>query len=71
MYPTLKAGYSNDDQTQIFRPVYLLEFQDGVQAKPVNQDGMGFYTTKRPHTALDNRSPDDAFLDIDRTQMAA
>ena len=39
--------------------VYLLELQDGFQAKRVIDNWIGFYNAERPHTALDNRTPDD------------
>ena len=43
--------------------VFLYELQDGFQAKRVIKDWISFYNTERPHTALDERSPDDAFFD--------
>ena len=51
--------------------VYLHELQDGFQAKRVIKDWIRFYNSERPHTALDKRSPDDAFFDLERTQKAA
>ena len=51
--------------------VYLHELQDGFQAKRVIKDWIGFYNSERPHTALDKRSPNDAFFDLQRTQKAA
>jgi hypothetical protein len=39
--------------------------QDGFQAKRVIKDWIGFYNSERPHTALDKRSPDDAFFDLE------
>ena len=51
--------------------VYLHELQDGFQAKRVIKDWIEFYNSERPHTALDKRSPDDAFFDLQRTQKAA
>lgn len=48
--------------------VYLHESQDGFQAKRVIKYGIGFYNSERPHTALDKRSPDDAFFDTEWTQ---
>jgi len=51
--------------------VYLHELQDGFQAKRVIKEWITFYNTERPHTALDKRSPDDAFFDTERTQKAA
>jgi putative transposase len=51
--------------------VYLHELQDGFQANRVIKDWIGFYNSERPHTALDKRSPDDAFFDIQQTHKAA
>jgi putative transposase len=51
--------------------VYLHELQDGFQAKRVIKDWISFYNSERPHTALDKRSPDDAFFTTERTQKAA
>ena len=51
--------------------VYLHELQDGFQAKRVIKDWIRFYNSERPHTALDKRSPDDAFFDLEGTQRAA
>ena len=51
--------------------VYLHELQDGFQAKRVINDWIGLYNSERPHTALDKRSPDDAFFDLEQTQKAA
>lgn len=50
---------------------YLHELQNGFQAKRVIKDWIGFYTSERPHTALDKRTPDNAFVDTERTQKAA
>lgn len=51
--------------------VYLHELQDGFQAKRVIKEWISFYNIKRPHTALDKRSPDDAFFTTEQTQKAA
>ena len=51
--------------------VYLHELQDRFQAKRVIKDWISFYNIERPHTALDKRSPDDAFFTTERTQKAA
>jgi putative transposase len=51
--------------------VYLHELQDGFQAKRVIKDWIRFYNTERPHTALDKRTPEDAFFDTEGTQKAA
>lgn len=51
--------------------VYLHELPEGFQAKRVIKEWIGYRNTKRPHTALDKRTPDDAFFDTERTQKAA
>ena len=51
--------------------VYLHELQDGFQAKRVIKDWISFYSSERPHTAQDQRTPDNAFFDIERSQKAA
>jgi putative transposase len=51
--------------------VYLHKLQDGFQANRVIKDWIGFYNSERPHTALDKRSPNDAFFDIQQTHKAA
>ena len=61
---------------RLWRPLkqevaYLHELQDGFQAKRAIKDWIGFYNSERLHTALDKRSPDDAFFDLERTQKAA
>lgn len=51
--------------------VHLHELQDGFQAESVIKDWISFYNTERPHTALDKRSPNDAFFQTERSQKAA
>ena len=51
--------------------VYLHELQDRFQAKHVIKDWTRFYNSERPHTALDKRSPDAAFFNLERSQKAA
>jgi putative transposase len=41
--------------------IYLEEITDGFQARRVVKDWMAFYNTKRPHSGLDRRTPDDAY----------
>ena len=41
--------------------IYLEEISDGFQARRVVRDWMTFYKTKRPHSALDRQTPDDAY----------
>ena len=50
---------------------YLHELQGGFQVKRVIKYGIGFHNSERPHTALDKRSPDDAFFDTEWTQKTA
>lgn len=40
--------------------IYLEEISDGFQARRVVKDWMVFYNVKRPHSALDRRTPNDA-----------
>ena len=40
---------------------YLEEITDGFHARRVVKDRIGFYNTKRPHSALDRLTPDDAY----------
>ena len=42
--------------------VYLHEITDGFQAKQVIGDWIRFYNSERPHTALDKRTPDNAYF---------
>ncbi len=42
--------------------IYLREITNGFQAKQVIDDWIGFYNTERPHTALDKRTPNDAYF---------
>jgi len=36
---------------------------DGFQAKRIIDNWTGFYSSARPHTALDNRTPNTAYFD--------
>ncbi|WP_420821918.1 IS3 family transposase [Pseudorhodobacter turbinis] len=51
--------------------VYLHELQDGFQAKRVIDEWLEFYNAERPHTALDKRTPDDAYFDPIQMNQAA
>ena len=51
--------------------VYLHELQDGFQAKRVIDDWIGFYNFERPHTALEKRTPDDAYFGSMQMNQAA
>ena len=42
--------------------VYLHEITDGFQAKQIIDDWIVFHNTERPRTALDKRTPDDAYF---------
>jgi len=41
--------------------VYLEEIQDGFHVRRVISNWMTFYNTKRPHSALDRQTPEDAY----------
>ena len=51
--------------------VYLHELQDGFQAKRVIDGWIGFYNAERPHTALDKRTPNDAYFGAIQMNQAA
>ena len=51
--------------------IYLEEIIDGFQARKVVKDWMAFYNTNRPHSALDRRTPDEAYWDGREEQKAA
>ena len=40
--------------------IYLEEINDGFQAWQVIKEWMTFYNTRRPHSALERQTPDDA-----------
>jgi putative transposase len=41
--------------------IYLSELQDGFQAQRVIEDWINFYNTERPHSALEHRTPVEAY----------
>jgi putative transposase len=45
-----------------FRRRSIHEITDGFQAKRIIDNWIGFYNSERPHTALDKRTPDIAYL---------
>ncbi|OWU70478.1 integrase [Phaeobacter sp. 22II1-1F12B] len=51
--------------------IYLEEINDGFQARKVVKDWIAFYNTNRPHSALDRRTPDEAYWDGRKEQKAA
>ncbi len=51
--------------------VHLHELQDGFQAKRVIDGWIGFYNAERPHTALDKRTPNDAYFGAIQMNQAA
>lgn len=51
--------------------VYLHELTDGFVAERVIREWITFYNTDRPHTALDKRTPDEAYFDGKETKKAA
>ena len=51
--------------------VYLHEITDGFQAKRIIDVWTGFYSSERPHTALNKRTPDTAYLTQAEIRKAA
>jgi len=51
--------------------VYLHTLTDGFVAERVIREWITFYNTDRPHTALDNRTPDEAYFDGKEPKKAA
>jgi len=51
--------------------VYLHELTDGFVAERVIREWITFYNTDRPHTALDKRTPDEAYFDGKELKKAA
>jgi putative transposase len=51
--------------------VYLHELTGGFVAERVILDWLTFYNTDRPHTALDTRTPDEAYFDSNELKKAA
>ena len=43
--------------------VFLHALTDGFVAERVSREWITFYNTDRPHTALDKRTPDEAYFD--------
>ena len=51
--------------------IYLEEISDGFQARRVIKDWMAFYNTKRPHSALDRQTTDEAYwIDLEGQKAA-
>lgn len=50
--------------------IYLTELQDGFHARWVIKDWFSFYNTHRPHSALEHRTPVEAYW-ADRSEMQA
>jgi len=50
--------------------VYLHELTDGFVAKRVIDEWLTFYNSDRPHTALEKRTPDEAYFG-DKEMMKA
>lgn len=51
--------------------VYLHELTDGFVAERVISEWITFYNTDRPHTALEKRTPDEAYFDDMEMKKAA
>jgi putative transposase len=71
-----KSGSLLSGNQQLWRSlkqeaVYLHELQDGFQAKRIIDEWLEFYNAERPHTALDKRTPYDAYFDPTQMKKAA
>ena len=44
-----------------YEAVYLHEFTDGFEARRLIDEWIGFYNTERPHSALDGKTPAEAY----------
>jgi putative transposase len=51
--------------------MYLFELTDGFVAERVIREWIKFYNIDRPHTALDKRTPDEAYFDSKEMMKAA
>ncbi len=51
--------------------IYLTEITDGFHARRMIRDWIGFYNDKRPHTALERRTPREAYWKGRDQKMAA
>lgn len=51
--------------------IYLHELADGFQAKHIISEWINFYNTDRPHTALEKRTPDEAYFENRKLKSAA
>lgn len=51
--------------------IYLTELRDGFQAQQVIQDWISFYNTERPHSALEHRTPVEAYWAGENEKRAA
>lgn len=51
--------------------IYLSEIEDGFHAERVIENWFGFYNGLRPHAALQNRTPDQAYGLLNVTRLAA
>lgn len=51
--------------------VYLTEIEDGFHAERIIENWFGFYNALRPHAALQNQTPDQAYGLLNVTKMAA
>ena len=48
-----------------YEAIYLHELNDGFTAERVIAEWINFSNTERPHSALDDRTPEEAYLKIE------
>lgn len=51
--------------------VYLEDLTDGFKAHQVIENWIGFYNAERPHSALENKTPDEAYWERQNQKLAA
>ena len=51
--------------------IHLHEITNGFDAKRIIEEWIRLYNTKRPHTALEKRTPDQAFFAGEKEKIAA
>ena len=54
-----------------YEAVYLFELTDGLVARKVIGDWLGFYNSERPHSSLDGQTPREAYWSNRQEKLAA
>ena len=60
--PAWQAHVRDDEaNTRKQLPLVMLELTDGFEARRLIDEWIGFYNTERPHSALDGKTPAEAY----------